>query len=70
MISPKERLFRDRAERVLWTLAQAGLGVLTVEVLDIPVAYAPVVASVIALAKVFVSGKLGNKDSASSDPAV
>lgn len=38
-------------ERSLWTLAQAALGLVSVEALHIPVAYAPVVASGLAVLK-------------------
>mgnify|MGYP001564858918 CR=1 FL=1 len=37
--------YRDALERVLWTAAQAGAGVVTVEMLDIPQPYAVVVAA-------------------------
>jgi hypothetical protein len=48
------------AERVLWTAAQAGLGVLTVEVLDVPVAWAPIVATALAALKGYVARRVGN----------
>lgn len=49
---------RNAVERGLWTLAQAALGFLTVELADVPVVYAPVVAAALSLAKTFVADRL------------
>jgi hypothetical protein len=55
------RQFRIKlAERVLWTAAQAGLGVVTAEALDVPVAWAPLVATVLAMVKGYVARRVGN----------
>lgn len=65
-----KKFLLDLVERVAWTAAQAGLGVVTVEAAHLPVAYAPVIALVLAAVKGFVASKVGNKDSASSVPSV
>ena len=68
-ISPPSRAFRLKlAERVLWTAAQAGLGLLTVEVLDVPVAWAPVVATVLAAVKGYVARRVGDPQSPATLP--
>lgn len=56
-------------ERVGWTAAQAGLGLVTVEVLDIPAAWAPIVATALAVVKGIVAKKVGNKDTYALLPA-
>jgi len=50
--------FKDLAERVAWTAAQAGLGVITVESLHVPTPYAALVAAVLAGVKGFVAKKV------------
>ena len=60
--------WRDLTERVFWTAVQAGLGLVTVEALGVPVAYAAVVATVLAVVKGLVARKLGDPDSASTLP--
>lgn len=52
----------DAAERVFWTIVQAALGVVTVELLDVPVAWAAIVAAVLATVKAFVARKVGEPD--------
>lgn len=64
------RYYRDLLERVGWTAAQAGLGLVTVDALHIPVAYAAVVATLLAVAKGFVARHVGNGDSASTAKGV
>ena len=54
---------KDLAARAGWTAAQAGLAVITVEALDVPVAWVGVVAAVLSALKSFVAGKVGDKDS-------
>lgn len=56
-------------ERVLWTAAQAGLGLITVEALDVPTGYAAIAAAVIATIKGFVAKRVGNKDTWATLPA-
>lgn len=65
---PKFRL--DLIERVIWTAIQAGLALVTVEALDIPQAYAVIVAAVLATVKGFVARKVGDPTSAATLPAV
>lgn len=59
----------DVIERVFWTAVQAGLGVVVVEQLDIPIAYAPLVAVVLAAVKSAVATRVGVQGSASTLPA-
>ena len=67
---PLAKFNRDRAERVVWTLIQAALGVVTVEMLGIPVAYAPLFAALVSVAKTTVARHLGDTGSASTAPGV
>lgn len=53
-----KRINRNLIERGLWTLAQAALGFLTVELADLPVAYAPVVAAGLSFLKTAVQDGL------------
>jgi len=64
------KFWKDLIERVVWTAAQAGVGVLIVANTDTPTAYAAVIASALALVKGFIAKKVGNKDSASTIPSV
>lgn len=57
---------RDVAERVAWTAAQGALGVVTVEAFDLPVAWVPVVAALLAYAKGVVARRVGDPNSAST----
>lgn len=59
----------DSLERVAWTAAQAAVGVLTVEQFDLPPAWIPVVAVVLAAVKTLVAGKVGNPSTASTLPS-
>ena len=59
----------DILERVFWTAVQAGLGIVVVEQLDIPVAYAPIAAVVLAAIKAAVATRVGVQGSASTLPA-
>lgn len=63
------RLLADIAERVLWTAAQAGLGVVTVETFDLPPAWALVVAAGLSTLKGLVASKVGRAGSAATLPA-
>jgi hypothetical protein len=60
----------DMLERVLWTAIQAGLGVISVEQLDIPKIWIPVIAVGLSFIKAFVAKQIGNPDSASTAPSV
>lgn len=54
----------DIAERVLWTAAQAALGVITAELLDVPVAWVPVFAMTLSAVKSWVATRLGTGSAA------
>lgn len=54
--------YRDLAARAGWTALQAALGLVTVEALDIPVAWAPIIAVALSSLKSFVATKVGNRD--------
>lgn len=60
----------DLLERVGWTAAEAGLAVVTTDSLNVPIAWAPLVAAGLALLKGFVAKHIGNGDSASTAPSV
>ncbi|MFE3475671.1 hypothetical protein ACFXOI_29315, partial [Streptomyces bacillaris] len=64
-----QRLVYDLAERAAWTGAQATLGLIIVELADVPVWWAAPVALVLASAKSWVAGRLGRKGTASTLPA-
>ena len=62
--------FRARKwERVLWTLVQAALAVVSVEMLDIPVAYAPLIAAGLSWVKAQVARKVGDPNDPATLPA-
>lgn len=65
-----KKFTKDLIERVGWTAAQAGVGVLIVANTDTPTAYAAVIAAGLALVKGFIAKKIGNADSASTVPSV
>lgn len=50
-------------ERALWTLAQAAVGVGTVLLADVPVAYAPLVAAALSVAKTYIKERLDGRTS-------
>lgn len=68
MSSPSKTFYLKLAERVFWTAVQAGLGIVTVEALDVPVAYAGVIAAVLAVVKGFVARRVGNPNEPSTLP--
>lgn len=49
---------KNLLSRGLWTLAQSALAFVAVELADVPLAYAPIVAAVLSFAKTFVADKL------------
>ncbi|KFG08214.1 MULTISPECIES: hypothetical protein [Streptomyces] len=59
----------DMAERAGWTGAEAALGLVVVELADVPVWWAAPVALVAASAKSWVAKHLGRKGTASTLPA-
>lgn len=64
-----QKLLLDLAERSAWTGAQAALGLVVVELADVPVWWAAPVALVLASAKSWVARRLGRKGTASTLPA-
>jgi len=59
--------YRDLAARAGWTAAQAGLAVVTVEALGVPVGYAGIVAAVLSAAKSWVATRVGNSETVTFD---
>lgn len=53
---------KDLASRAGWTALQAALGVVTVEALGLPLAYAAVVATLLSALKSYVASKVGDPD--------
>jgi len=60
------RFWKDLAERVLWTAAQAVSGILVVELADLPYAWAPFAITGFAMLKNLAAKRVGNPDSAST----
>lgn len=52
--------YKSLASRAAWTALQAVLALVTVEALGIPLAWAPIVATVLSAAKSFVATKVGD----------
>jgi hypothetical protein len=69
MTSSNRRRIYDIGERVAWTFVQGGLGVISTEQLDIPIAWAPVIAAALSATKGWVATKVGNTRTASTLPA-
>lgn len=65
MVQKSATFWKDWAERVAWTALQAALGLVTVEMFDLPLWAAPPLATGLAAAKGFVAQHVGNPDSAS-----
>ncbi|MEU3203580.1 hypothetical protein ABZ702_06785 [Streptomyces cyaneofuscatus] len=63
------KLLLDLGERAAWTGAQAALGLVVVELADVPVWWAAPVALALSSAKGWVAGRLGRKGTASTLPA-
>jgi hypothetical protein len=59
---------KDILERALWTAAQAGIGVATVLVADLPPAVAVIVAAVVSVVKNFIKTRLGEAPDAPAGP--
>ena len=59
----------DISERLIWTGVQAALAITTVEALDLPVAWTPLVAALLAFVKCVVASKVGVEGTASTLPA-
>lgn len=53
-----KKINRDMLERMGWTLAQCALAFITTELADAPLAVAPIIASVLSLAKGLVKARL------------
>lgn len=60
----------DATERVAWTAVQVIASTVTVEMLDLPAAYIPLGAALLAALKATVARKVGRDDSASTVPGV
>lgn len=52
--------YKSLASRAAWTAVQAVLAVVTVEALDVPYVWAPIVATVLSAVKSFVATKVGD----------
>lgn len=59
----------DLGERVFWTGVEGGLSLVTVDALDIPVAYAPLVGALLAAIKSYAAKQIGQHATASTLPA-
>lgn len=59
--------WKDLASRAAWTALQAALGVLTVEVFNLPTELAPIVAVALSALKSYVATKVGNPDTVTFD---
>ncbi|MFE2044336.1 hypothetical protein ACFXAZ_26115 [Streptomyces sp. NPDC059477] len=59
----------DLGERAGWTGAQAAIGLVVVELADVPVWWAAPVALALASAKGWIAGRLGHPGTASTLPA-
>lgn len=57
-MSYKERRRRDRFARLGWTALQASLAVVTVESLDAPVEFAPIIAAALSYVKGLVAERV------------
>lgn len=60
---------RDWLERVGWTVAEAALAVVAVEVAELEGVYVPVIAAGLAALKGLVARQMGDPDSAATLPA-
>lgn len=58
---------RDLLSRAGWTALQAGLGLITVDALDIPVAYVVPIAWALSSIKSWVATKVGNPNTVTFD---
>lgn len=54
--------YRALASRAGWTALQAALAVVTVEAFDVPLVWAPIVATALSAAKSWVATKVGDPD--------
>lgn len=55
-------------ERVLWTAVQAALGLVTVDLFDLPTAWVPVIATALAAVKGWVARRVGDPQEPSTLP--
>lgn len=68
LIPPNRTFYVKLAERVLWTAAQAGVGVLTVALADWPTIWAPVIATALSVVKGFIARRIGDPQSPATLP--
>lgn len=63
-VTPSARVSRlkDLAARAAWTALQAGLGLVTVEALDVPVAWAVPIAWALSVLKTKVAQRVGSPE--------
>lgn len=61
---------KDLIERVAFTAAEAGIGVVATAAAGWPTAYAIPIASALAILKAAIAKQIGNGDSASTVPSV
>lgn len=54
--------YKSLASRAAWTAAQAALALITVEVIDVPLVWAPILATALSALKSFVATKVGDPD--------
>jgi hypothetical protein len=57
-----QQKYRDLFARACWTSLQAGLAVITVEALDVPIAYAGIIAAALSALKSWVATKVGDRE--------
>lgn len=60
---------KDLLERVLWTAAEAGVAVAITETADLHTAYAPLIATGLAVLKGWLAKKVGDPDTAGTRKA-
>lgn len=63
------RKYRDLLARAAWTALQAGLSLVTVEALDVPVGWAIPVAWALSSAKSWVATRVGDPETVTFDSA-
>lgn len=61
--------YRDLLARAGWTAVQAVLGLVTVEALDVPIGWAPLVAVGLSALKSWVATRVGDPDTVTFDVA-
>lgn len=70
VMSKRRKWALDALERVGWTAVQVVASTVTVEMLNLPAAYIPLGAALLAALKAAAARKIGRDDSASTVPGV